>query len=250
MENQEETYRDQKNIYEKIRDRYYEIMNGRNTIDKLMKDKVSEYYLMEEFPLPIKIGSRTLWIGNLTIENNREFLSCLAKLFAGFSSKIINLDIISDPALCYDAIVRHKEIEKSLIKLVKKTLLRQQWYYNEEMLGVGLRLKIKNFSYGYFARHVTTEKLAQILFIMYQYNLDAEKKNLKILAEKMGIAQDTQTYIYSWLQNLDGLIGDFVKPQSTKSDSYQEELTNIIKEKEKNDDSFKNGKIKTKAPNE
>jgi flagellar capping protein FliD len=101
------------------------------------------------------------------------------------------------------------------------------------MLGAGIKIKIPKMSYRYFSRHVSVEKLAQIVFLMYQYNFDAEKKNFKILADKMGIKQSTQTYIYSWLKNLPGLTGGFVKPQSTSLDSYQQELTKRIEEMEK-----------------
>lgn len=234
MTEQDEVYKTQKNVFQKIRDRYYEVMESRQTIDRLMKDKVSDYYLMEEFPLPIKIGGRTLWIGNLTLENNQKFLEMFSHIIGNLTSQIINMDIIADASECFNAILRNKKLQKELMFLVKKTLLRQQWYYNEELLGAGIGVKIRRFSYRYFKRHVTAEKLAQIMFLIHQYNFDGEKKNLKIMAEKMGIKQNTQTYIYSWLQNLAGLTGNFVRPQSEKSDLFQQELTKKMEEEENN----------------
>lgn len=224
---------EQKKYFQKIREKYNELFHGRNTIDKLLRDKIDDWFLLEEFPLPIRIGKKTLWVGNLNLENQNTFLESFAQIMALRGINIINFETIQDGVKVYECIARHKQIQKDLCKLISKTLLKNQKYYREELTGGLSEFKLpQSISYRYFKKRVTSEKLSQIMILVYKYNFDSEKKNLRVLAEAMGLKQAVETYTYSWLQNMVGLMGDFVRPQSEKSDSYQRELTKRMKEKE------------------
>ena len=195
-----------------------------NNIDKLMTDKVDDFILIEEQPLPIKIGARTIYIGNLTLDNNYKWWKMYGELFANIGVKFVNFEMMNDTKEMYKNIMLHKKLYKGLIKIIKKTILKQQCYYLDKKTKERIDIKWTNCSYRYFKKNITMEKLLQIIYLTYLYNFDSEKKNLKILLEKTNSKNHiTETYMYFWLQNLSGLTGKFQLSQLTNVDYWQEE---------------------------
>ena len=195
------------------------MLMGLNNIDKLMTDKVNDYILIEEQPLPITVGNKTIFIGNLTIDNNYKFWEMYGKLMANIGAKFVNFDLIKSGEDLYTAIVKHKKLYKGLIKIIKKTILKQQCYYLDKTTKERKGIKFQNCSWRYFKKNITIEKLIQICYLIYLYNFDAEKKNFKIILNQM-VNQDEEkqlmeTYMYFWLQNLVGLTGKFQLAQLT-----------------------------------
>ena len=54
------------------------LLLSNNNINRLMTDKVNDYILIEEQPLPIQIGNKTIFVGNLTLENNYMFFNIIS----------------------------------------------------------------------------------------------------------------------------------------------------------------------------
>lgn len=234
-------------ILKKIREKYNQFMLSTNSINRLLSDKLDDYYILQEQPIPINIGNKIIFIGSLNFENEHKFFYEWAKILSVLSAKIINLELITERQkellekcnfellangkYLMEFLWMDKKLYKDLCKLIKKTVLKQQQYIqikdNKELI------KWTNCSYGYFKKWCTKEILIQICWLVYVYNFDSVKKNIKIIVEKMNIPQLEETYIPFWLQNLDGLTGQFLSAQAPKLDSVFSDLPNSeVKETE------------------
>lgn len=193
----------------------------RNTIDKLMSDKVEDFHLIEEAPMPVFIGGRLMFVGNLTLENLYVFIDMCARIFANVGIQLTSFDVLANSDEITRLIQTNKKTRKELYKLIKKSVLSNQDYYHSQ-LGqfVMSSYRLPKVTWSHFKRNVTLETLIQILFMVYTYNFDSVKKNFRIIAEKMAVSNLTENYIYSWLGNLGGLSGAFVKPRYPKYASY------------------------------
>ena len=208
-----------------------EYLMGLNNIDKLMTDKVNDYVLIEEQPLPIKIGDRTIFVGNFTIENNFKFWDGYGQILALIGIKFLNFELIGDMPELYKAIMLHRKLYKALVKLLGKVILKQQAYYLDEMKN-RIPLKWKNCSYRYFKKRITIEKLMQICKLVHVFNFDGEKKNFKILLGDLARDQETKgvmgEFMSFWLQNLNGLSGRFQLAQLINVDYWDDDTQNVI----------------------
>lgn len=185
-----------------------ELFSGTNNIDKLFTDKLNDYTLIEEVPLSIRIGEKTIYVGNFTLENNFKFFDMYGKLMAHLGLKYVNFDHLGDGSELYSLCLKNKEWYKGMLKIIKKTLLKQQAYLLNKFKKRE-EFKWTNCSLSYFVKNVSVESLMQIVKLIYEYNFNAEKKNFKILVAKEPTKQLMETYMYSWLQSLPGLTGKF-----------------------------------------
>jgi hypothetical protein len=238
-----------------IRKMWNKFMLKQNSIDRLLTDKVEDYVLIQEQPLPILIkdtcgmgGDRVLYVGNFNLDNEHKFFHEWAKIIGLLSAKIINMqlskkrktellrkadfDMLVEGKWMLEFLMMDKWLKKKLCKLIKDTLLKQQAYIminNDRVIK-----KWKNCSYRFFRKNITKELLIQICWYIYLYNFDSQKKSLKFVAEKMGMKQLEETYIPFWLQNMGGLTGKFVAAQAENTDSYLQELENRESQEEEN----------------
>ena len=81
------------NIVKEVRSKVLEMFSGYKTIDTLLKDKVDDYIIIEEQPLPIKVGKKVIYVGNLTLENEQRFFSEWGKIVSLLSARIINMEL-------------------------------------------------------------------------------------------------------------------------------------------------------------
>ena len=186
-----------------------DILKTTNNIDKLFNDKVQDYVLVEELPLAINIGNRIIYIGNFTLENNYKFFQQYGNLMAHLGLKYINFEHLGDGKEIYALCLKNKKWYKGMLKIIGKTILKQQGYYLNKDEIKRQKIKWRNCSIRYFKKNVTIEKLMQIVELIYLYNFHAEKKNFQILLHKNPMNLVTETYMYNWLQNCPGLIGKF-----------------------------------------
>ena len=213
-----------KSIIIKIREAIDDNLKSRNSIDRLMRDKIEDFYLIDEQPLPIKIGEKTIYVGNLTFNNWRRFIHDFSKIMANVGISIANFEILSNPEELIKHLAINKSLHKSLCRLIKNTILSQHDYYERELSnGLTTVIRLPKVSLRYFKKNITMEKLIQILFLIHRFNFDAVKKNFKILVDAANTRQLTETYIYSWLQNLPGLTGKFVEDRSINYDYWQQD---------------------------
>jgi hypothetical protein len=208
-------------VLKKVRNYINDLFLSTNSINKIMTDKVNDYILIEEQPLPIRVGTKTIYVGNFTLDNSDKFWIEYGNLLAFIGVKFFNFDLLSDAKQLMHCLKVHKKFKKKLIKLIGKTILKQQGYYLDTFKERTHR-EWQNCSMRYFKKNMTYEKLLQICFLIYQYNFDAEKKNWAILAEKMVPEQLMETYMYFWLQNLSGLTGKFQLAQLPNLDYWQD----------------------------
>lgn len=235
-------------LMKNIRDKWNKFMLQTNSIDTILTEKVNEYILLEEQPLPITIGDKIIFIGNLNFNNEQKFFHTWALLLSALASKIINMELVEErkkeliEACRFDLLANGKYLleflwtdkwlYKNICKLIGRTILKQQQYiYNGETKELK---KWKNCSLRYFKKNITKEKLIQICWLIYLYNFDSSKKNLKLIIEKMGLKQLEQTYIPFWLQNLAGLNGKFLNVVAENTCSFLGEEQNKTNGKQDN----------------
>jgi hypothetical protein len=206
-----------------------ELLKLNNNIDKLMTDKVNDYTLIEEQPCAITIGKKIIYVGNFTLENNYKFFNDYSKLMGQIGLKYVNFDHLGNGKELYPLCLKNKKWYKGLLKIIGNTILKQQAYYlNDKKQRI--LLKWENCSIHYFKKNVSIEKLLQIVMIIYAYNFDAEKKNFKILVNREGLSQLTETYMYSWLLSLPGLTGKFQLALYQKPESLDKEYQSMIED--------------------
>ena len=203
--------------------RVREKMFKANTIEKLMSEKVEDYILIEELPMPVRIGMKTIYIGNFTLQNEHEFFLSFAKLMACVGLKHITMDLLANGMNLYGYMAINKKLYRKMLELIGKTILKHQKYYHE---ATDRNYRLSKCSLSYFKKHITKEKLLQIFKLMHLYNWDAEKKNFKLLMGSLNSQAGTETYIYSWLRNLAGLMGKFSERQSINVDWWCDEQQN------------------------
>jgi hypothetical protein len=248
-ENYNLQYDNYKGVIHKMRDKVREVLSGGVNIDKLMKDKVEDYILLEEQPLPIQIGERTIFVGNLTYSNEHLFFNEWARLVSLLGAKIVNMkladdrrkdllkkasfDLIAEGSYMYEFLTMDKWLFEKLCKLIDKTILRQQTFYlNDKKMRQ--KLKWRNCSLSYFKKHITKEKLIQICFLIYFYNFDSVKKNVQVLVEKMNMRSLAETHMYTWLQNLSGAKGKYQSAQAPSIESvWKDDFNKPIPENHK-----------------
>jgi hypothetical protein len=195
-------------MLKELRTNMKKLLTMTNNIDKLMTDKVNDYYLIEEQPLPIRVGEKVIFVGNFTLDNNYKFFHTYGALMSHLGLKYIDFEHMKDGKELYMLCLKNKKWYKGIVKIIKKTLLKQQAYFLNENKDRKM-LKWTNCSYRYFKKNISTEKLIQIIMLIYTYNFDSEKKNWQILLGRTVSKQHTETYMYNWLQNLTGVTGKF-----------------------------------------
>lgn len=204
-----------------------------NNVDMLMRNKIDDFHLIEEAPMPVVIAGRLMFVGNLTLDNLYKFVDLSAEIFANVGAQITLADFLSNSVDMMGVISENKKLRYKLKVLIKKTVLNQQEFYRREMgRGIDAYVKLPKVSWRHFKKNVTLERLVQILFLIYKFNFDAVKKNFSILATAMGTNQISANYIYSWLQNLAGLTGKFIIPQYLKSGLSVNDSTNVSSEQD------------------
>lgn len=203
-------------VRQKIQDRFGQV----NSIDKLMKDKLSPYVIMDELPLPIQIGEKVLYIGNLNLKNEDYYFKNFITLLATLGLENMIIDLMQDGMKLMQYLKMHGALRKNLTRLIIKILLKQQkWYYPKN----DKTYKLNKCSYKYIENRLTKEKLIQIIFLIYTYNYDSLGKSLALILNKMGAKETSQTYMYTWLQNAAGVTGSFMIDQSQNYDWYNKE---------------------------
>jgi len=243
------------------RKKFNEFALNRNamTIDRLMTDKLDDYIILEEMPLPIQVGNKILLIGNFTFDTEHKFFHEWAMIISGLSMKIMNMeiaesrrrellekgnfDLLANGKWMLEFLLMDKWLKKQLCKLIDKTLLKQQRYYINKM-GKEVKEKWQNCSSRYFNKHITKEALIQICYLIYFYNFDSQKKSMAVLMEKMNIKELAEMYIPFWLQNLGGLKGGFLNVRLPSIDSLPKDFLNKEGMRAKKNKGIKNKKVK------
>jgi hypothetical protein len=222
----------QKSARVSVKDRINNLLAGSKNINTLITKKVEDYVLIEEEPIPIRVGDRTIFIGNMTYENEHLFFQRWAEIIAALSAKTLNMEIsaerradllkkgdfhlLANADHMMEFLMMDRWLFDHLVDLIDRTILRQQAYFKRE--GIRSKIRWKNCSKRYFAKHITKEKLIQICYLTYFYNFEAVKKNTSILINRMNMQSLSGTFMYFWLQNLDGLTGKFAGLQAPSVD--------------------------------
>jgi hypothetical protein len=222
MENQEEVYNSQKSIAHYLRESIHKLFDRWNNIDRLMSDKVEDMILIEEIPLSIKLGDKTILVGNLNWDNENKFFRDWAKILSLILAKKYNfeigMDLLQDSLKLKQVLNTHTKIKRKLKNLICNTVLKQQQFYYDILKDKIKVIKWKPCSFRYFKKWVSTEIIMQICKAIHLYNFDAVKKNLSILAGSLGLHQHVENYMYHWLRNSGGLMGKFVAAQAPSID--------------------------------
>ena len=195
-----------------------------------MTDKVDDYILVEEQPVPIRVGDKTIYVGNFTMANHWKFWYAYMKMLVIIGVKNINFELLGNGEEIYKNCLIHKQLQRELTRLIGKYILKQQSYYRDEM-GIKKTKKWRNCSRRYFKNHITNEKFIQICMLLYLYNFDSEKKNLSIVLGQVAPEADQkelmETYMYFWLHNLAGLTGKFLLQDLPNVDSWYDDSLRI-----------------------
>ena len=115
--------------YKKIKNFYSRFVSGANSIDKLMSDKLDDYLIVEDLPLPVKIGAKTIFIGNLTRQTYRNFLRKYAECMSLLGCEKLNIMMLSDHNELKKFLIIDSQLEKRFIKIIKEIVLKEQDYY-------------------------------------------------------------------------------------------------------------------------
>lgn len=204
----------------KMREKVYEIIDKQNSVDKLMRDKVDPYIIIDELPLPVQIGEKVIYIGNLNLKNESEFFKKCAEILGNLGLQNIFVELLSDGMKLMKYMKIHDELRKKLSRLICDIVLKQQkWYFPKN----DKTYKLNKCSKSYMLNNLSKEKLVQIVFLIYLYNYDSLGKSLALVANKMGVKAISQTYMWTWLKSMAGVNGSFLIDQLPNLDWYNKE---------------------------
>lgn len=206
-----DTQEKQKNIITEARRMVEEYVMSRPSIDKLLREKVDDYVIIRELPLPIKIGENTIYIGTFSLETQDIFFKEYVKLLSLVGTRHANIELgikfFAKGEDLYRILSNDKKIRKQIYKLIKSTILQEQNYIDPVS---GKLYKLPKVSMGYFKKFASIDVVMQICMLIYVYNFDATRRSLNILMGEMGVQLSGATFMWSWLQNLTGLSGKFL----------------------------------------
>jgi hypothetical protein len=215
--------------YTGIKKKVYEFWNNIQSIDKLLKDKVDPYVIIQEYPCPIAIGSQVWWVGTFSMQNEAEFFREWAEILSRVGLQHLFLDLLKDGLELYKYMKLYDKVQKELLKLLYNILKKQQYFYCESNNKL---YKTNKVSWRYFKKYITKEAIMQICFIIYTYNYDASKNSLTLIARRSALGEMSETCMYSWLQNCTGLTGKFLIDQLPSYDWYNPEQQKSTMESE------------------
>lgn len=208
------------NILQEARQKTHDLVSQINTVDRLMRDRLDPYVIIDELPLPIQIGEKIIYIGNLNLDNESYFFKHYAKILGNLGLQNMFIDLMKDGLELMKYLKVHDKLQNELLNLIGKVILKQQkWYYPKN----DKTYKLNKCSMSYFRHNISKEKLVQILFLIYIYNYDSLGKSLALIINKMGAKGTTLTYMYSWLENLAGVSGNFLLSQLPNLDWHNKE---------------------------
>jgi hypothetical protein len=193
-----------------FRKKVYEHLRNVNSVDKLMRDKLEPYILLDELPCPIQIGTKTIFVGNLNLNNEDYFFKGWAKILGNLGMQNMFIDLLSNGLELMKYMKIHTALRKDLTDLVAKTLLKQQKFYYPNNQK---EYKLNKCSMRYFKNYMNKEKLIQVVFLLYTYNYDSSKKSLALVVNRMGAGAMSETFMYNWLENCPGVNGNFLLSQ-------------------------------------
>lgn len=217
-------YETQKDLVSKIRSKVSELFRYGNNIERLMKDKVEDFILLQEMPLGVRVGEHTIYIGTFSFSNEDRFWTEWVRILSLIQADKVNFDLLNDSRNLYKALHVHKFLFKELCRMIYKTVVLQQ-----QFIVAGTDKKEfgwKNVTLKYLIDHLNTETLLQICMLIYTYNFDAEKKNLQLVLGYLGGKEREEMYMYSWLRNLGGLTGKFLRAQAPSIERVWADTTN------------------------
>ena len=217
-----------------------ETLLQKNSIDRLFTDKVEDYILIKEQPMPIRIGKKTIFIGNFNIDTEIKFFEQWAQIISLMMGRICNWKLseerkkellaknsffmLAEGIIMKEFITRDKWFIKQIFKLIERTVLKQQAYFLNNVHEREL-INWTNCDIKYFRENVTSEELIQICYMIYLYNFDSVKKNAILFLDKMNMKALSETFIPFWLQNMPGLTGPFLRAQAPNIDwSFKDNL--------------------------
>ena len=187
------------------------------TVDKLLREKVTELFLLDEVPTLIRIGDKAIYVGNLTLENQYAFFKAYRNILLLLDSETIDFNLLADADRFYQALMLNRRVFLAFCDLLAATVLKQQRYYFTEG-DEHIKLKLKRCSVRYFRERVTVEKVLQIGQLLYLYNIDALRQNIRLLADKMQVSQVAESTMYTWLKNMRGISGRFMLAELKTAD--------------------------------
>ena len=88
-------FENQLELYKMLKERVNNAIKMAPSIDKLMKDKVEPYVLLEEYPIPIRIGNKIIFVGNLNMINEDKFFRGGAKILGNLGLQNLFIDLLS-----------------------------------------------------------------------------------------------------------------------------------------------------------
>jgi len=226
-------------LRKKIVNSYKKFMKNTNNIDRLMTDKLDDFVLLEEPPMPVQLGNKVIFVGTFNFKNEDKFFHQWAMILSAMSSRLINLeladerrkelmeqcnfDLLANGKYMLEFIWMDNWLKDKLCGMIGDTLLKQKFYIYNEVKGNLVMMKWKNCSYKYFRENMTSEKLIQICYLIYIYNFDSQKKSLRVLVDRLNMKHQEETYIPYWLENLAGLTGKFLTAPLPDIASYYKE---------------------------
>ena len=210
-----------------------ETLLQKNSIDRLFRDQVEDFIIIKEQPMPIKIGAKTIFIGNFTLETEQKFFQKWAQIINLMVGRICNWRLmderkkelndkcsffmLADGKTMNEFLMRDKWFCRQLMDVINETVLKQQAYYLNNAQEREL-ISWKNCDWKYFKKNVSSMDLIQICYYIYLYNFDSVKKNAILLLDRMGMKALTETSIPGWLANMPGLTGRFLQSQAPNID--------------------------------
>lgn len=166
--------------------------------------KYSDLEIIEERPIRIKVGRRSLLIKPLPLRKVDEFEIMLANLLLNWRLHLQGISILDYNSLKDDISVY--EFSELWLKALKSSKL-----FTKDVLK--LICKPYGFSWRYFRKHATYEIMTQGFLATQLLNYEAVKKNVKFLLTRASTIQQSSTSPITSEEPSDGQKNGHLKPR-------------------------------------
>ena len=152
------------------------VLLQRPGIDHLIQQQMEDYSITQEAPLRIRIGSRTLYVGHFTLDNQHRFFALFGQLLGNIGAQSVLWQAAHDRDSLNAAWRGYQALLKDFHRLLRAAILNKT---SSRWAGFGgRRFFLPKLSLRYFKRVMTQEKLLQLCLLIYLYNFASVKQNI------------------------------------------------------------------------
>lgn len=173
-------------------------------VDRGGRDDLS---ILKDDGIKVSVGGHPVCVRAFTLANHRRYILFLGTILQQFNNVFDAVKWPENPKELEQArqrlmgLISIPKLYRAVMRMFKLTLLREpgnrywRWHIRK------------------FEKTVTIQEFIDLFFYVYLWNMEAVKKNVSFLLERMGFIKQKATLLSGWGKNLAGVTNTLLKPR-------------------------------------